>query len=108
MNATLTDPEVPASPSASELEMRRVRDLAKAGQHAPALEAAQALVAKEPENRDALHLVALSQRLLGRIADALATLERLERIHPGYSRLCQERGHCYVALRDAPRAIEAF
>ncbi len=43
-----------------------------------------------------------------RIADALATLEQLERFHPGYSRLYQERGHCYVALKDAPQAIEAF
>ena len=53
-------------------------------------------------------MIAVSQRYLKRIPEALATLERLERHHPSFSRLFQERGHCYVALRDAPRAIEAF
>jgi tetratricopeptide (TPR) repeat protein len=45
---------------------------------------------------------------MGRITDALATLADMERHHPGASRLYQERGHCYVALKDAPRAIEAY
>src|SRR4029077_6602176 len=31
-----------------------------------------------------------------------------ERLHPRFSRLYQERGHCYVALKQAPQAIEAF
>ena len=35
-------------------------------------------------------------------------MERLEQLHPRFSRLYQERGHCYVALRDAPQAIDAF
>jgi tetratricopeptide (TPR) repeat protein len=38
----------------------------------------------------------------------LSVLERLQKLHPRYSRLYQERGHCYVALRDAPKAIDAF
>jgi tetratricopeptide (TPR) repeat protein len=32
----------------------------------------------------------------------------MERHHPRASRLYQERGHCHVALKDAPRAIEAY
>jgi tetratricopeptide (TPR) repeat protein len=32
----------------------------------------------------------------------------MERHHPGASQLYQERGHCFVALKDAPRAIEAY
>src|SRR2546430_16926947 len=36
------------------------------------------------------------------------TLFRSQRHHPGASLLFQERGHCYVALKDAPRAIEAY
>jgi tetratricopeptide (TPR) repeat protein len=43
-----------------------------------------------------------------RVAEALELLLRLEQQHPRYSRLHQERGHCYVVLNDAPRAIEAF
>ena len=34
--------------------------------------------------------------------------ERLEQLHPNYSRLYQERGHCYVGLRQAEPAIDAF
>jgi len=91
-----------------EQDVGRIRDLTERRQFLEALSAAEALARQVPENRDALHLVALNQRQLQRIPDALATLERLERLHPGYSRLYQERGHCYVVMRDAPRAIEAF
>ena len=43
-----------------------------------------------------------------RIEEALATLDRLERLQPRFSRLHEERGLCYVALKDAPRAINAL
>ena len=35
-------------------------------------------------------------------------LDRLEQVSPRFSLLHQERGLCYVALKDAPRAIEAL
>ena len=35
-------------------------------------------------------------------------LDRLEALQPRFSLLHQERGLCYVALKDAPRAIEAL
>jgi tetratricopeptide (TPR) repeat protein len=110
MNSTAAPPETaPPSPASPvELGVRRIRELAKGGRYAEALAAAEALATQEPENRDALYLIALSQRFLNRIPEALATLERLEQLHPRFSRLHQERGHCYVALRDAPRAIDAF
>jgi tetratricopeptide (TPR) repeat protein len=97
-----------APPSQVEPEVRRIRELLKSHQHAEALRAAEALAVAVPENRDVLYLIAMSQRYLGRIPEALATLERLERYRPRFSRLYQERGHCYVTLRDAPRAIDAF
>ena len=50
----------------------------------------------------------MNLRYLNRVRDALELLRRLEQHHPRYSRLYQERGHCFVALRDFPRAIEAF
>jgi tetratricopeptide (TPR) repeat protein len=55
-----------------------------------------------------MYLLALAQRQTHRFADALDTLADMERHHPGASRLYQERGHCHVALKDAPRAIEAY
>jgi tetratricopeptide (TPR) repeat protein len=109
MNSTAAEPQLsPRQPSPVELEVRRLRELAKIGRYAEALGAAEALGVQVPENRDVLYLIALNQRYLNRIPEALATLERLEQLHPKFSRLYQERGHCYVALRDAPRAIDAF
>jgi tetratricopeptide (TPR) repeat protein len=91
-----------------ESELRRVRSHLDRSEFAQALHAAQALLPEAPENRDLLYMMAVSQRYLGRIPEALATLAELERHHPTYSRLFQERGHCYVATRSAPPAIEAF
>jgi tetratricopeptide (TPR) repeat protein len=99
---------IPPTPSPVELEVRRIRELLKGGRYAESLQAAEALSAAVPENRDVLYLIAMSQRFLRRIPDALATLERLEHLHPRYSRLYQERGHCHVVRKDAPRAIESF
>ena len=102
-----TAPQAPA-PSPVETQVLRIRELLQRNQFAAALSAGEALAAQVPENRDVLYMIAVSQRSLQRIPEALATLERLEALHPKFSRLYQERGHCYVALRDAPRAIDAF
>jgi tetratricopeptide (TPR) repeat protein len=75
---------------------------------ASALAAAQALAQRVPENRDVLYMIAVCQRYLNRIPEALAALEELQSHHPRFARLFQERGNCFVAMRDAPRAIEAF
>jgi len=96
----------PASPV--ESEVRRIRDLLERREFAQALTAAETLLVQVPENRDVLYMLAVSLRYLQRIPEALATLTRFETLHPDYSRLYQERGHCYVALRSAEPAIEAF
>ena len=61
-----------------------------------------------PQNRGELCLQAMKLRLLDHVDEALGVLERLQRLHPRYSRLYEERGHCYAALSDAPKAIDAF
>jgi tetratricopeptide (TPR) repeat protein len=86
----------------------RVRELSKGGRHCEALAAAEVLAIAAPQNRDVLYLIAANQRCLYRIYEALATLERLEQHHPRFSLVYQERGYCYLTLRDAPRAIDAF
>jgi tetratricopeptide (TPR) repeat protein len=91
-----------------ELEVRRIRELVSERRFAEGLRAADALLAAVPENRDVLYLRAHAQRLLGDISAALATLAGLEQLHPRFSRLYQERGHCYVVLKQAPQAIDAF
>ena len=94
--------------SSIETEVLGIRGLLEKSQFAQALAAAEALLAKVPENRDVWYMLAVAQRYLGRIPEALATLERFETIHPDYSRLFQERGHCCVAARDPVAAIDAY
>jgi len=98
----------PQVPSRIQTEVLRLRELLEKGNLTTALDEATRLLDEVPENRDVWYVIAVAQRYLKRIPEALATLARFERIHPEYSRLFQERGHCYVALREAPPAIEAF
>ncbi len=62
----------------------------------------------EISDRDGLFQEARALRARRCIPQALAKLARLEALSPQFSRLHQERGHCYVLLRDAPAAIEAL
>jgi tetratricopeptide (TPR) repeat protein len=96
------------TPSRVEMAVLRLRTLMEKSQFSAALTGAQSLLAEVPDNRDVLYIAAVSERYLGRIGDALKTLERLEERHPQFSRLFQERGHCYVALRQAEPAIQAY
>jgi tetratricopeptide (TPR) repeat protein len=59
-------------------------------------------------DRDALLQEARDLRARQRLPEALATLARLRALHPRFSRLHQERGHCHVLLGDAPAAIDAL
>jgi tetratricopeptide (TPR) repeat protein len=85
-----------------------VRDFIDRRQFAEAARTAEALLADRPEERELLYMLAVAQRYLGRIPAALATLVRLEELHPDYPRLHQERGYCHVAQRSAAPAIAAF
>jgi predicted Zn-dependent protease len=89
-------------------ELRRIQELTWARRHTEALAAVRALMRRAPSRRGALYLSALNQRLLDQAKNALETLDALERAHPDYSLLFQERGHCHVALGDPARAIESF
>jgi len=91
-----------------ESEVLRARELLQKQQFAAALAIAQDLQLQVPENRDVLYLIAVSQRYLGRIADALRTLEHFEQVHPTYGRLFQERGHCLKAVGQNAGALEAY
>jgi tetratricopeptide (TPR) repeat protein len=91
-----------------EQDLLRLQELTRTGHYVAALASIDSLLARHPEDRDLLCLAAMNLRYLNRVPDALELLRRLEQHHPRYSRLHQERGHCYVALRDVPRAIEAF
>jgi len=81
------------------LEEKRFQDV---------VDAAPGHLEHDPSHRDLLYMLAVAQRMLKRIPEALATLATLEAWHPGYPRLYQERGHCHIFQREAPEAIAAF
>ena len=98
----------PSAPFAIDVELRRIRELSTRGRHREALAAAEALARAVPQSRDAAYLVAANQRCLNHFHEALVTSRGIEERHPPFGLLYQECGHCYTALRDAPRAIDAF
>jgi tetratricopeptide (TPR) repeat protein len=104
----MTDTNSNMETSAVEAEINRIRGLMERQQFADALSAARRVTEQFPVNRDALYMTAVCQRYLQQIPECLVTLDRLQQLHPRFSRLYQERGHCHIAKRDAPAAIEAF
>jgi tetratricopeptide (TPR) repeat protein len=101
-----TDTKSPVAAPISEIA--RIRALLRQQKFSEVLAESQALLARAPDHRDALLFVGIAQRYLGRTAEALITLQTLEHHHPRFSRLYEERGRCYVELKQAPQAIEAF
>ncbi|HEY4749651.1 MAG TPA: sulfotransferase [Steroidobacteraceae bacterium] len=103
----VTDPAAAATPPPAP-DVARIRALVREHKFEAVLAAATGLRPEVAGDRDGLLAVALAQRYLHRIPDALKTLATLERHHPRFSRLYEERGRCFVELRQAPQAIEAF
>jgi tetratricopeptide (TPR) repeat protein len=111
LGSPATDSPAPHSGAAVgriEAEVRRLRVLVEKREFAIAMAAAQRLRAEVPENRDVLYMLVVSQRYLGKIADALVTSAEFEVLHPDYGRLFQERGHCLRAVDEKPGAIAAY
>jgi tetratricopeptide (TPR) repeat protein len=100
--------DVKPAATAIAAEVPRIRALLGRQKFAEALAAAEALLPVAPEHRDLLLFLAVAQRCLGRTEAALAALADLERLYPRFSRLHEERGHCFVFLKQAPQAIQAF
>jgi tetratricopeptide (TPR) repeat protein len=97
-------PDIAASPAG----LPQIRELLRHRRFAEALAAASALHASSPEQRDTVLFQAIALRNLGRTAEALDALKDLEHRYPRFSRLYEERGHCFVALRQAQSALDAF
>jgi tetratricopeptide (TPR) repeat protein len=96
------------SPTPASADVARLRDLLRQRRFNEVLTGANAVLATAPGQRDALLFTAIAQRFLGQIPEALKTIATLEQLHPRFSRLYEERGRCFVALRQAKPAIEAF
>jgi tetratricopeptide (TPR) repeat protein len=104
MNQTLAFPP----PTPLERDIGRLKQWQNQNRHAEALAEAEQKLVEFPDNRDLMLIAAHSLRHLRRNEDALAMLARMERTHPNFSRLHEARGLCFIALKDAPRAIESL
>ena len=91
-----------------ELEVRRVRELLKSHQHAEALRAAEALAVEVPENRDVLHLIAMSQRYLGRIPEAGQELGRAVEMDPADEENWRTLGVLLTQHLQFDQAVDLF
>jgi len=90
------------------MEISQLRELLQQQRMDELLSATRSILASQPQRRDALLFQAIALRNLGRIPDALQVLDTLQQQHPVFSRQFEERGRCFVALRQAPQAIAAF
>jgi len=107
--STLDESETrPAAASPVEAAVQDLLRAQREDRHADVLPSVGTWLEGWPENRDLLLIQAVSQRHLGQIDAALATLARMERLYPSFSRLHQERGMCHVARRDADAAIRSL
>ena len=105
----IMDP-VPAShaPADAGAVSAKLHELLRQHRFDEVLATAQAVLERSPGHREALLCAAIAQRFRGQIPEAFATLATLEQHHPQFSRLYEERGRCFVALRKAQPAIDAF
>ncbi len=104
--APIADTETDGAPTGPAVA--RLRALLRERKFAEVLTGGRAVLARLPEQREALLFVAMALRHLRRIPEAFEMLATLERHHPRFSRLHEERGRCFVELRQAPAAIESF
>jgi len=105
----IMDP-VPAShaPADAGAVSAKLHELLRQHRFDEVLVTARAVLERSPGHREALLCAAIAQRFRGQIPEAFTTLASLEQHHPQFSRLYEERGRCFVALRKAQPAIDAF
>lgn len=62
----------------------------------------------DPDHRDGRYLLAVVQRYARKPIEALATINRLITLEPGYGRAYQERGHSLRSLGRTEEALSAY
>ncbi len=84
------------------------KQLLQAGNLQEALEAAQTELIENPGDIDSLYCQAVAQRYLGRLEEALQTLEKLKAVKPNFAKAFQEEGHNRKQLGDPIGARNAY
>ena len=96
----------PASWARDALE--RAHRALESGDPSPAGSLAREVLARRPDDAQALQVLGVSQHLLGYQADALNALERAATLAPGHPRIAFNLGVVRIARGDRAGAIAAF
>lgn len=88
--------------------LNRGREQLQAGNFQASATLAQQCLESQPNNTDALYMLAVSQRYLQDIPSALQTLNLLQIQDPTLGRAWQEVGHCQIALKQTDEALQSF
>jgi tetratricopeptide (TPR) repeat protein len=88
--------------------VEHARALLQRGRVADAARLAEQAADGDPDDADALYLLAVCLRYLKRPEQARQVLEQLEAVRPGYGRAYQEQGHLARAGGDTSAAVAAF
>ena len=94
-----------SSPQASLDEVKR---LIQSSDFAAAEHTLQLMLSAEPDNQEAMYMLAVCQRYQSNLTLALKTLDELLRLSPEHSRAHQETGHVYRALNNLDAALAAY
>lgn len=96
----------PGLPLREELE--RATALLQNGRIEEAESLAHKMASADPDNGEALYLLAVCQRYTQQHSAALETLSALKTCRPAYGRAYQEEGHVHIAAGDSRAALQAF
>ena len=108
MNSSVRTRDRPQQVTGQEDAVDEAKALLQKGHVAKAANVAEQLLKSRPEQPEALYILAVCYRYLGRPDDALQTLDVLRETAPEYARAYQEQGHNYYLIGDSAEAIAAF
>jgi len=91
-----------------EEQLKSAQSALQSGQFQAGLDAARALLAKDPLDGEALYMAAVAARYLNRVDEAAEHLSALHSAMPEYGRAWQEQGHLLLAQGDETGALDAF
>lgn len=89
-------------------QLKTARDAMQAGRFDEGLALAEAMLAEDAREGEALYLAAVAARYLERFDDAARYLTRLHAALPEYGRAWQEEGHLALARGNASAALTHF
>jgi tetratricopeptide (TPR) repeat protein len=95
-------------PAELEARLKATQEQIAAGEFAAALADLDALLVEDPDNSEALYMLAVCHRYLADYARALATLEELKQRVPEHGRAHQEEGHTLRRMGRPDEALRAY